>query len=252
MNKLFGDADSAYVTRNQMDQFSQEIYSSMDVYEQYEIPDDQFSTVFVEDLIKQTADHGFESVPFEEAINGISRFNIDADLQPDEITSEYSKVFDVKKEGGKQRLVINKEQYEKLNEANKDEYGGSVSGSGWGVSASASYNQLKEKQKEMEKSGKNLDDQLKEINKAMDNTVEYKFDGKKVVPKSLKVAKLNKSKFKKSIKFSRIKTVIKDEQFSKKFSLMVNKNENVTSYIGLEESILALSEKIKNNESKFF
>ena len=127
VNKLFWDGDSAYVTRNQMDQFSQEIYSSMDVFEQYEIPDDQFNTVFVEDLIKQTADHGFESVPFDEAINGISKFNIDADLQPDEITSEYSKIFDVKKEKGKQHLVINKEQYEKLNEGSKDEYGGSVS-----------------------------------------------------------------------------------------------------------------------------
>ena len=105
VNELFGDGDSAYVTRNQMDQFSQEIYSSMDVFEQYEIPDDQFNTVFVEDLIKQTADHGFESVPFDEAINGISRFNIDADLQPDEITSEYSKVFDVEEDDEKERLI---------------------------------------------------------------------------------------------------------------------------------------------------
>ena len=246
VNRLFGEKESVYVTRNQMDDFSQTFYSSMNVLEQYEIPEHQFSESFVDDLIKQLADDGFKPVPFEQAINGISRFNIDADLQPDEITSEYSKVFDVKQEGGKDHLIINKEQYEKLNERNRAEHGGSVSGGFAGFSAGVSYNQAKEKQKEMEKSGKSVNDQLNEFNRQSDNTVEFRLDGKKVIPKSLKVAKFTKSKFKKSVEFKRIKRIVKKVLFNKQYSLTVNKHENVSSYMSLQESIQALSKQIES------
>jgi hypothetical protein len=90
VNNLFGGYDSVYVTRNQMDHFSQDIYTSLNVFEQYEIPANQFNNFFVEDLIKQLADDGFKSVPLEQAINGISRLNIDADLQPDHLRIQQS------------------------------------------------------------------------------------------------------------------------------------------------------------------
>jgi hypothetical protein len=188
----------------------------MNVLEQYEMPEHEFSERFVDGLIMQLADDGFKSVPIEQAINGISRFNIDADLQPDEITSEYSKVFDVTQKGGKDHLIINKEQYEKMNDRNRAEHGGSVSGGFGPFSASVGYNQAIEKQKEMERSGKSIDDQLKEFNKQSDNTVEFRLDGRKVVPKGLKVAKFTKSKFKKSIEFNRIKKILKKVVFNKK------------------------------------
>ena len=251
VNELFGRNDSVYVTRNQMDDFSQEVYSSMNVFEQFEMPDEQFSNVFVEDLIRQLADDGFKSVPFEQAISGISRFNIDEDLQPDVINSELSKVFDVKQQGGKDHLVINREQYERLNDRTRNEYGGSVSIGFKSFSFGSSYNQVNEKQKEMEKSGKSIDDQLKEFNKQSDTTVEYRFDGKKVVPKSLKVAKFTKSKFKKSIQFSRIRKVLSSYQFERKYSLFVSKAEKVSSFTGLQESIQLLLQKIESKENVF-
>ena len=246
VNELFGKSESIYVTRNQMDDFSQSIYSSMNVFEQYEQSEDQFNNIFVEDFIKQMSEDGFKSVPFEQAVNGISRFNIDKDIEPDEIISEYSKVFNVSQEGGKQQLIINKEQYERLNERKRDEHGGSVSGGFAGFTAGASYNQAKERQTESEKSGKSINDQLNEFNKQSDTTVEYKFDGKKVIPKSLKVAKLTKSKFKKSINFSRIKKTLKKYLFNTKFSLAVSNAEKVSSYIGLRESIQLLSQKLES------
>ena len=108
-------------------------------------------------------------------------------------------------------MIINKEDYERLNERNS-----SFSVGIGPFSASFSYNQAIEKQKEMERSGKSIDDQLKEFNKQSDNTVEFRLDGRKVVPKGLKVAKFTKSKFKKSIEFNRIKKILKKVVFNKK------------------------------------
>ena len=136
----------------------------MDVYEQYEIMDEKFNNLFVQDLIKQTAEHGFQSVPFEKAINGISRFNIDDDIKPDIISSEVSKIFNVKSEGGKQRIIINKEQAEKFSERTRKEKGGGGGIGFLGFSFGASGSTENEDVIGQEHSSKSLDDQLKELN----------------------------------------------------------------------------------------
>ena len=53
--KLFGNADSssAYVTRKQMTELSNEMYSSLDIVEEYEMSEFQFNEAFIGDFIKQ-------------------------------------------------------------------------------------------------------------------------------------------------------------------------------------------------------
>ena len=232
VNDLFGPASSVYVTRQQMEEFSSKIFSSMNVFEEYEMPEYEFNGNFIDDLIRQTSDHAFQQVPFEQAINGISKFNINDDLKADEISSEFSKIFDVKSNGSRQHIIANKENYEKLNERNKDEYGGKLAGSGFGFSLDASYNQANEKQKEWENSNKNLNDQLRELNSASDKTIEWKLDGHKIVPKSLKVSKINKSKFKKEFSFNKIRSNLYNHTFTKIFSLNTfNIDKNLSNFI---------------------
>ena len=101
----------------------------------------------------------------------------------------------------------------------KSEDGGSVGATYAGFSANVAFNTAREKQKENENSKKSLDDQLKEINSASTNDVQFKFEGKKIVPKSLRVAKLNKGKMSKNIEFKRIAMTRFELTLSRHFSL---------------------------------
>ena len=48
-DKLLGpSAPAAFVTRNQMSQFASEVFSSMNVFEEYEVPEYKFNTAFVD------------------------------------------------------------------------------------------------------------------------------------------------------------------------------------------------------------
>ena len=246
VNQLFGPASSVYVSRTQLDEFSSKIYSNMNVFEQYEMDEDSFRAGFLDDLIKQTADQAFQHVPFQDAINGISKFNIEGDIKPDEIYSEFSKIFDVKTENDKQHIISNKEHFQRLYE-HKD-----INGRAGGFASfldvfgfGVSYEVGVKLTTDWAKSGKKFDDQLKELNKFTDNTVEWKFDGKKIVPKSLNVAKINKSKFQKKLTFFKIKNKLSDHLFIKKISLVTKKYEKIIKLKSFRDSTMRINEMFK-------
>jgi hypothetical protein len=68
-------------------------------------------------------------------------------------------------------------------------------------------------------SNKSVSDQVKEINKLTQNNIEWKFDGNKIVPKSLNVARLHKSLFSKSLKINRIRRKIFVSEFKKTYTI---------------------------------
>jgi len=98
--KLLGPASSAYISREQMNQLSGELYSSLNVFEEYEMPEYQFQQNFVEDFIKlATAEH-FQQVPALQALKELSSYGIDfgQDLQAGKamITKEEAQTLRVK------------------------------------------------------------------------------------------------------------------------------------------------------------
>jgi microcystin-dependent protein len=64
-----------------------------------------------------------------------------------------------------------------------------------------------------------LDDQLNQLNTNSKSDVKFEFDGTKIVPKSLHVAKLHSASFNKTLHFDRIKHVYNEAQFVKNFAL---------------------------------
>jgi hypothetical protein len=81
--KLLGPASSAYISREQLNQLSGELYSSLNVFEENEMPEYQFQQNFVEDFIRlATAEH-FQQVPALQALKDLSSYGIDfgQDLQ---------------------------------------------------------------------------------------------------------------------------------------------------------------------------
>ena len=110
--KLFGDStggqkEEVYVTRDQMAEFSRDMYASLNIIEEYDMPESQFSDAFVSGLIQQTASTTFKDVPIDQALASLSKYTVDVttDLRPDEIKSELSNVLKVEQFGDKKRIV---------------------------------------------------------------------------------------------------------------------------------------------------
>ena len=209
MDKLFGDGDEKFVSREQMANFANEIYTSFHVYSEYEMPKDEFSSKFVEGLIKQT-NAAFKPVPFKEALSSLSKYSM-KDLEPDEIKKTYEKMLKVKTVGSKKHIIVDKALSDSQSQKNTSSHGGAVGVSYKGVGLNTSYNYAKERENNWAKSNKSLENQLKELNDHTKEEIEWKVDGNRIVPKSLKLAKLVKSTFKNGLKFEKIDRYVNDK-----------------------------------------
>ena len=247
LNDLFGPANSTYVTRYQIDKFSTVLRSHLDIVELYEMAEHEFNQNFVEDLIKQTSDIGLNSIPFDVAIDGLSKYNIDIDLRPDVVKSEVKKLFKVESNEGKQQIVSNKEAYDKLSEGNRNEYKGGASG----IGIQATYDQVNQQNKESESSKKNLLDQINEMKNACDNTIDWQLDGERVIPKTINVAKMARSRFEKGLVFRRVKIIINDHLFKRRFSLYTTQFETQNFLIGFQEPLIKLKYSIEDFKERY-
>jgi len=81
--KLLGSASSKYVNREQLNHLAGQLYSSLNVVEEYEMPEYQFQKNFVEDFIRQATAEHFKQVPALQALKELSSYGIDfsQDLQ---------------------------------------------------------------------------------------------------------------------------------------------------------------------------
>jgi hypothetical protein len=204
------------VTRQQMAEIASEIHQSMNIYEQYEMSEKEFDSGFIDGLIKlKVAD--FKPVPIESVLNSLSKYSI-KDLQPNIIRKNLYKVLKVKTVGDKKHIIINSEYLKNNSEKDRDEIDTSVKAGYAGLSASASFKYVKEKERSWASSGKNLDDQLNELNSHSQDNLEWELEGEKIVPKRLKVSRLVKTSFNEKLNFENIKRIV-DVIFDKKFTL---------------------------------
>jgi len=222
IEKLFGPANESFVTRDQLTELSNEVNSYFNVVEDYQIPQDQFSSVFVENLISLTGQTTFKPVSFDDALKSLSKYSIDfsGDLNPNQITKELSEIFKVEKLGNKSHIIFDEKYYKELEKQSSSSGSGKVSASVFGVGGGKASAQYANSQSShwLDK-GSSLDDQLNELNTYSENKIKYEFEGNKIVPKSLQVSKLQSSSFKKTLSFSRIKNYYYEADFNRVFTL---------------------------------
>ena len=226
LDKLFGPASTTYVTRDQMSELAVEMYTSLNIIEEYEMPMYQFNEKFVEGLIGQVSASSFNQVSFDEAIQELSKYatNFDSDLKADVIKEDLGKIYELKKVKDKKFIKADKEHLNKLRTKYNKKGSGSVKGSASFLglikgSASASLSGEVDEEYDSLNSGKTLDEQLNELNTENINDIQWKIEGDRVVPKSIFVAKLNKASFSRSLIFNRIRKQSYDALFQRKITL---------------------------------
>jgi len=85
--------------------------------------------------------------------------------------------------------------------------------------AKDAYEYVKNRENNWAKSGKSLQDQLKELNDFAKSEIEWEIVKKRIIPKSLKLVKLVKSNFEKGLKFVQIEQLITDKIQVKSFNV---------------------------------
>jgi len=220
--KLFGDAgkrnDSVYVTRDQMASLASEMYSTLNIVEDYQMPETQFTDDFVEGLITQIASTSFRDVPIQDAMAAISAYGMDfsGDLKADEIIRDMGEVLKVENYGNQSRIVVDSSKKDAIQNRASVSYGASASLHGL-FSGSMNFGIENDFSKSQE--SRSLQDQLAMLNRASRDQVKWEIQGTKVIPKSLNVAKVSRSRLSSTMTFSRIRAQEFTAAFSQKFSL---------------------------------
>ena len=229
VNEIFGTAEYKYVTRNQLGQLSTQLMSNLGIYEEFEFDDEMDYNYIRDEILKQTSTEIFKSVPISEAFSLLSPFNINQDIRPDVITSELSKVLKVTKNGKKEHIIVDKENFNKYMQQQSNELGIRIKGGYGPFGIEGAVNKINEKENQNENLEKNLNEQLIEINDAQTNDVVFEQEGEKIIPKSVKVAKLSKAQFNKKLTFSKIKQRVEVTKYVERFTLIARLNKSSQS-----------------------
>ena len=222
IDEIFGNGNEAYVTRSQISSISSTLYQQLNIIEDYQMPETEFSDKFKDDFIKQTSFSIDQYVSIEQAFAQISKYDFSDDIKPNIIQQELNRLFVINKSGNKEILTLNQSQYEKINEQSTNNRAGSGSGSFFGIKLGGSANFATTQGKEWEKLGTSFFNQLREMNNYGQNEVEWIRVGEIVQAKSIKVSKLGRSFFSKNLVFSRIKREYYDAPFKRVFTLNTN------------------------------
>ena len=216
--RLPGSAPAAYVTRHQMLKLAADMYSALDILEEYEMPEFQFQTVFVEDLIRQATGRHFVPVAASEALKQLSTFGIDfsGDLTPEEILRDLGSVIEVKEVSSKVHLAVNEEILSQLKDKGLYQEGADGKGSFLGIGLSGSYKMIRDKSSDWLSSSKSINDQLRELNDFSKKELVWAIDGRRVVPRTTQVPKVTSGSFGQTLTFHRVRWKLVEALFNRK------------------------------------
>ena len=209
LNKLFGSENETYVTRERISDLASEIYNSFAAKDRYDISERDFNSSFFDAL----PDLDFIPVAF----NTVLKFFVKDSNNFQAIKYAYENTIKVNSSGDYIRFVIDKSAVNNISRLSNNR------------SFGLNYirNDIEKSFRfvvENENSGKSLQIQLKELNER--SNIEWKIDGKKVIPKSLIASKLLKN----AIKFDRIKKKTPKSDLDKHYSFEF-KDGNEIKYI---------------------
>ena len=253
--KLFGPAftngsNNAFVTRDQMTELSSEMYTSLNIVEDYQMSEGQFSDAFVEGMINQIATEQFKQVPIDTVLASLSKygFDIGEDLKPDVIKKDMGSIMTIEKKDEKSRIILDEANYKKFEDSKSKSFG--IGGKAFKVSASLNW--ARSNSKSTTTDTKSLNDQLSELNTVSQKDVQWDIVGTKVVPKSLSVAQLSRSKLGKTLSFSRVRVQSFQAPFDRQFAIYTNRPTVSISFLeALSSRVDIVEAETRRVDAKF-
>ena len=206
IERIFGQLFSVYMTRTQIDLLASELYSSLNILEEYEITEFVFKELFIGDFIKQlTAEStDFKQVELDEAIENLSKYSLKVDKNYIKEKSENILKLQNKEDSYHLKTVQNESNTTVLNRF--------------------FFKNNVEHLLDETKLYKSQSDALEGLNNSSD--FQWGLNEEKIFAKSIKVVKLSKIQFSKKLIFERVKRLFYKREFSKKLTLSTEFNIN--------------------------
>lgn len=256
--KLFGDANETYISRDQLSELADQVYANFNIVEDYQMAREQFNRDFIDNLIVLTGEN-FKFVDFNDALESLSKFTLDfsSNLDANIISEEISNIFKLEIQGNQSRIVFDEAYYKQLEKQSTS------TSSGGGLfellnllDIGATGSHISGKQENNIHAGASFEDKINELNNYEENSIEFQFKSNKLVPKSLKVAKLQAASFKKNLNFNRIKSVYYEAEFQQNFIMSTEESTLIPDFVvdilglisNLKDEIISNKNDIKNNK----
>ena len=230
---IFGPSNTeVFVTRNQLVELARRMYKSLEIEEEYEIREEQFKTKFVEDLLSLVSDLEFKLIDIQTELDMLSHFAIDIKevLKPDVIYKHLNNVFSVNTSDGKEHIILKNDQESMQSSATDTKSGLDIDTSNswlgklFGVKAQVNYYNTMKQDNNFnvilsDYRHASVDDQLRTLNTVQGSDVKWEREGNIIYPKSLNVTRVYRSKFERSLTFSRIFKHNEEAAFNERISL---------------------------------
>lgn len=166
----------------------------------------------------------FAQVPIDVVLASLSKygFDIGADIQPDVIKRDIGSVLKVEKYNNRSRIALNESRDHQTTNSDTMSITGKVGVEYLPLTASVEW-AVANKKTDVQ-NYRSLSDQLRELNAASKNEIKWDIDGSRVVPKSLNVARLTRSKLRRTLTFNRIRLQTFDSPFQRNFKLYADRS----------------------------
>lgn len=203
IKKVLGPSPSVLMTRQQLLNLADLAYRSLRVMEFFRAAEYEFAEEFIKLITKNES---FSLVPFDKAVKSMSRFSIDPKFNVETLNKQLSDTFRI----------------EKVGEMSVVKVIGKVSKPLATIVGLKSARSIRDYQQDWIEAKRELEAQVYDVNYWASSEVEWKIEGEKIVPKSIALAKINKSVFQNAFKFSTINKTITKAEFSKIIKLDAN------------------------------
>lgn len=159
----------------------------------------------------------FEPVPIDSVLASLSKygFDIGADIKPDVIKRSAGSILKVENWNNKSRIVLDEEKLREFDE----KFSSSRSRGSSFLFFSRAVGWSKSNSKSSRAYDHSISDQLRELNSATRDESEWMEEGRRIVPKTLNVARLSRGNLSKRLAFERIRIKTFSAPFQRFFTL---------------------------------
>ena len=248
--RVLGKADFKYMTREQLAQLSSDLASHLDFYHEYNIEDE---SEFSEAFIKEAFANSLKQEDFQDVLKYLSTYSTIGN--DEDLNAVLSDIFKVDTFNNKSRIVLNKKTFNahlNTNKSTKSEYYLQINKLFlYKISSNLVSTYSSQRHKREQKITKTLDDQLKELNRESKEYIQWKFNGRKVVPQSINVARVTRAFFSKDLKLPSYKKKSYEFLFNRSVVFYTNKfkmekTECLESNIGWQRNLNLLKNEQKS------
>lgn len=202
--KVHGKLQTVFMTRQQLLKLAGEIYRHLKIMSEYKVPEFEFSEEFLKLTLKEQE---FLLMPLDKAINSLSKYSLNPklSLKLNSLKKDASALLKIEKVGN--FSVI---KPAKSNQNLEPLFG------------SKSARIVKDAEQDWIEANRTLDAQLYDLNYWVRDEIEWEMKEGKLFPKSIAIAKLNKTALIGPLKFSTVKKVTIKANYTKIIKMDAN------------------------------